>query len=427
MSLSLRRAYGEQGTSLRSVARTVVVPPPPRATTVTGAFLQTRVHTDRIVTPSGVALGGAFRLELRSDGFIHFSGFVHASGWPSYRASITVTVRVTLPGPDGVARDAAFSFADGGTAYGTNRKGARRYSWAQNTFVAPVAAHWAQVRSAPIVRNVQYSTDALGVVGDGLALLGQLALANATLGVTGAGLVVAGRAADALDAEELLVPGLVGVVASGGAVLVLGPGAAYPAFWAGAATARAAIEHRHLTGSERRACDDVFGPGRIPYDKVVLTNLLGLGDRPFTVPHPGGPILVNIGRALETGPLRYGGDGHADDDARWPRGHVFFHEMTHVWQAVHTRFTPALYCRAVVASTLRHYSYPDTPWADSTSWGTDQQANIVADWWCGRGNYSIDPALGQGPAPEDRQAAYGARNPRSPWFAQVAALRGGVE
>ena len=209
MTLSLRQAYGEQATSLRAVASTVVVPTPHRAAAVTAAFLQTRVHTDRIVTPSGVALGGAFRLELRSDGFVHFSGFIHASGWPSYRASITVTVRVALPGPDGVVREAAFSFADGGTAYGTNRKGERRHSWSQNIFVAPVAAHWAQVRSAPIVRNVQYSTDALGVVGDGLALLGQLALANATLGATGAGLVVAGRAADALGVEELLVPGLV--------------------------------------------------------------------------------------------------------------------------------------------------------------------------------------------------------------------------
>ena len=430
MALSLRHAYGENETSLRSVARSVAVPQPSGLREVTNAFTETRVHSERIVTPSGVALGGGFTLELRHDGLVSFRGSVNASGWPSYRVSVAVTVRVTLVGTDGVAREAAIVFADGGTAYGSNRKGERRYSWAQTVPVEVVAAHWAQVRDAPITRDVQYSTDALGVVGDAFALLGQLALANVTLGATGAGLVVAGRAADALDVEEFLVPGLAGVVAAGGAIFVLGPGAAYPAFWTGAAVAKATIRHRQLDGAERAVCDEVFGRGRIPYDRVLLTDLLGLESRPFTVPHPGGgPIIVNIGHALTHGPLRYGGSGANPHNDHYPAGHVFLHEMTHVWQIVHSRFTPALYCRAVVASAGKKYAYPNTPWTSLTEWGTDQQASIVADWWCGRGNYPIDPNPSSRQVPNERdwQSKYGPRNVNSPWYSQVAALRGGVE
>ena len=56
---------------------------------------------------------------------------------------------------------------------------------------------------------------------------------GATFGAAGVAIVVAGEAADLLNVEQLVLPGMVGVVLAGGAGFVFGPAGMMPAFvWA---------------------------------------------------------------------------------------------------------------------------------------------------------------------------------------------------
>ena len=44
-------------------------------------------------------------------------------------------------------------------------------------------------------------------------------------------------------------------------------------------------------------------------ERIRPTNLVGLGDRPFTAPGPGGSILLNIGDHAFDDPVQYNGKG----------------------------------------------------------------------------------------------------------------------
>lgn len=401
----------------------------------------------RIITAEGVAITGGYALELFRDGRLMFTGYTRATGWSTYGVSLALTVSYR-PDP-GAERDSVLVLvlAEGGTAYGTNRAGDRTYDWRREERVPLVSAHWSAFRRARVAPRFEYRTDHFGVIGDATALVAQLALMNATFGATGAGLVVAGRAASALDLEQFLLPGVVGVIVAAGAVFILGPGAAYPVFAAGAGAAAVVKGRlpRHLHPHERTAVHDVFGwgsggQGNLDLDNVLLTPFLGVGSRPFVVPVPGGPIYVNIGEAYDD-PLGYEGKGpESSKDLRKRRdeadlfrsghpgvavprellpprraGQLLMHEMTHVWQIQKTSFTPALFCRlwGTALTTLdeesqqRAYSTgaPGRPFSD---YGPEAQGSIVDGWYAGADGFA-------------------ARSEESPWFPYIAGpIRQGV-
>jgi hypothetical protein len=130
--------------------------------------------------------------------------------------------------------------------------------------------------------------------------------------------------------------------------------------------------------------------GKVPYDRVLLTNLVGLGDRPFTTPAPGGAILVNLGKGFDD-PVNYTGKGGDQLGVNAP-GQLLIHELTHAWQIGNESFTPEYYCRAVstavgtLGGDMSAYSYGPA----GASWGpfgTEQQGSIVDQWFAG----SSDP------------------------------------
>lgn len=153
---------------------------------------------------------------------------------------------------------------------------------------------------------------------------------------------------------------------------VFGPGVCIPAFLVGAAVTAALVKQDHLSGPERAFADRVFR-GKVPYDRILKTNLVGLGDRPFTVPGPGGAILVNLGHGFDD-PVHYTGIGGADNGLNAP-GQLFIHELTHAWQIANDSFTPAYYCRAAstaagtVGGDMSAYIYGSAgqPWGDAPS------------------------------------------------------------
>ena len=78
------------------------------------------------------------------------------------------------------------------------------------------------------------------------------------------------RAVSALGLQELVLPGMVGVLVAGGVLLVFGPGAIIPAFVAGAAAGVAVeqlVRQRRLTDEEFTFVDKVYR-GTLPRDRI---------------------------------------------------------------------------------------------------------------------------------------------------------------
>lgn len=178
---------------------------------------------------------------------------------------------------------------------------------------------------------------------------------------------VADAADDLFDGPDRLA----GLVCDGAALAVVCGGARVPAMLPGCDTK---VRHRHLTDTERRFVDNVFGTSLPPNDRIVLTNLLGLGSRPFTCPNAVGQTLVNVGDAFD--------DPTAYESPAYPApGKLLVHELAHVWQIRHTAFFPGLLCNALVAHLTEAPYRPGPGGQPWDSYNLEQQATIVDEWF----------------------------------------------
>lgn len=360
--------------------------PPASIKQLAQLYVQDRVFDEPIVTSGGVALGGHHTLTVRRDGSYRYQGHFRATGFPSYEVAILTTLGYSIPVPGGgPPAGAMIAFTAQGRVHGSNEPGRREYSWDKSGQSPLLASEWSGVRRAILNRQVEYDVDWFGPVGDVASLVGQIVVLGTTFGSAGVAVVIAGEAIDHLNLEQLVLPGTVGVLLAGGAGFVLGPSFMIPAFLVGAVVTAALVKQRHLEHHERVFADKVF-QGRVPYDRVLLTNLVGLGDRPFTAPAPGGAILVNLGKGFDN-PVSYTGKGGDRLGINAP-GQLLIHELTHAWQIANESFTPAYYCRAVSTASstaggdMSAYDYgpPSDPWS---SFGTEQQGSIVDEWFAG--------------------------------------------
>src|ERR1044072_7924019 len=279
--ISVRETFGHAATSLEGVRATLGVPRPASLAQLAELWIRDIVFDQPIVTSDGVPLGGHHRLTLRHDGSYRYEGHVRATGWPSYDVSILTTVACTIPPPRaGGVR--------GGRAATSSRAAAR------DPALPRLASEWHASRTAPFHRQLEYDADWFGPAGEVVGFIALLLAARATFGLVGVAVVLAAEAAELLDLEQLAIPGIVGIIVAGGAVYVRGPAALIPAFLAGAATTAALVRQRHMTDVEIAFANRVFH-GTLPVERILLTNLVGLGERAFVSPGPGGAILVNIG------------------------------------------------------------------------------------------------------------------------------------
>ncbi len=174
--------------------------------------------------------------------------------------------------------------------------------------------------------------------------------------------------------------------------------------------AAAASRERVVTAAEHGwAAEELLGDALPPRERLVLTDTVGAGRRPFVLPRWDGAITVNVGPDLYADPVRTG-------------PYDFLHELVHACQ-VHHASSPRAYTSAAVATQVRHtlgrdvydYQLPVRPLA---AYGMEQQAQLTADWWRGR------PRRWGG-----RTSLHGhtrrPRDPASPWAACVADLRAG--
>lgn len=387
-AVEVRSTFGHAAVSLEAARASLAVARPISLVRLSELYAADMVFDEPIVTGDGVALGGHHRLTVRRDGSFRYQGQFEAKGVPSYEVAILTTLGYTVPLPDGQPpAGAQVAFAAHGTVHGSVDPGDAVYRWDSAGASSLLASEWQGVRQAHLNHHLEYDADWFGPAGDVVSFVAQVVAFGATLGAAGVAIVMVGEAADLLDIEELVLPGMVGVLMAGGAAFVFGPIAMLPAFIVGAVVTAELIEQRHLETWEQDFADRVFR-GKLPFDRVLLTNLVGLGHRPFTCPGPGGTILLNLGSGYRH-PTEYTGNGGAEQGLNAPGG-LLIHELTHAWQIANESFTPEYYCRALstAAATaggdMSKYAYgpPGGAWS---SFGTEQQASIVEHWFAGPG------------------------------------------
>jgi hypothetical protein len=383
MTTSVRQVFGHGAASLERTRGRMGTTRPASTRQMAAAFAQDIVFDEPIVTDE--PLGGHHRLTLRRDGSFRYEGHMRATGFPSFEVSILTTLGYPIDVPPGTPTAAAqVAFATRGECHGTNEPGDRDFHWNQEGALPVLAAEWEGLRRCTLQRQLQFDTDWFGVAGDAVSFLAQAVLLGSTFGAVGVAVILAGQAAQ-IDQGQMVVPGTVGILAGAAGSFVFGPSMLIPAFIAGAVAAAAAIEQRPMTGPERDFAEHVF-KGRVPYDRVLLTNLTGVGGRPFTCPGPGGVIILNMGDGFDR-PTEYSGDG--DDDGVRAPGQLLIHELTHAWQIANETFLPEYYCRAFTTAAgtaggdMSAYGYgpPGPAWG---SFNTEQQASIVDGWFAGR-------------------------------------------
>jgi len=362
------------------------------------------VFDEPLLTPDGVALGGHHTITLERTGRCRHEGHMRATGFPSFRFG----VRTVIDGGSSIPVVVVAS----GDVHGSNEFGDRESSWDQSEESGGIAQYWASLKDATPDTEVNFESDFFGTIGDVAAFVGTLAGGFFVAGSVGVCFVLGIHAADAVGLDEQLgTAGLAGVVVASGVLMVFGPSAIVAAIVAGAAAGVAVeltLKHRKLTErpEEVEFANRVF-KGTLPVDRIVLTNMLGIGGRPFTIPSVGDTILLNLGEGFDD-PIHYTGKGDPAKPRKQAPGQLFIHELVHAWQIDATFFLPGLMCGAILNQSttlggdMNVYRY-GSPGRDFGRFNLEQQASIVDDWFGNSG-----PQLGNGPASE-----------KSPYFRYV--------
>jgi hypothetical protein len=212
------------------------------------------------------------------------------------------------------------------------------------------------------------------------ALAGALGLAGAAAGAalglyTGGGL------------GGLIVGALEGAIGGAAAGTIVG----------GAIT----VHTRFMTPREWNAAAQVFSGSLPPRNQIILTDLIGLGEREFTVP---GSSLSAVGAALSPALFAYlinnrnlfqgrtlvnMGRGYSDP-LSYTRGkytvpgQILMHELTHAWQIHQHSFTPGLICKGLynqASNSLGGDVYGITDGKQWREYNLEQQGAIVDVWY----------------------------------------------
>lgn len=139
------------------------------------------------------------------------------------------------------------------------------------------------------------------------------------------------------------------------------------------------MRSRHLTEDEISLGRSVFEDS-IEWNRIAVTDRLGLGRRPFTVPGLGDVIYLNLGPASFASPVT-----HRSSSYPVP-GQIFIHELVHAWQICHRNRLG--YLAEGVTVQLRHQfggnqyalGAADSDW---DSLNLEQQAAAVDRWFAG--------------------------------------------
>ena len=342
----------------------------------------------QIITPQGTPLGGNVSVELYKDGRTHVKFHMHSSSVFG-RFDFNLRAYVTADGSP------AFVFLHSGHVSGVDS--ADYEEWGRNDLI-PI--YWPSLQNAQYRVAKDYSWG--GIVGTFEDLINDLLDLGA--GVLGATLgTIVGATREALDwmGLKLGAGGTIGVI-SGVIVFAVGVGSGV-GIGASLVTATisgveigAALETmisiRPLREDEIAIGKSVFGD-TVPFDKVMVTNLTGVGGRAFTIPGTDGMTYINVGSDYDN---LIGAISKSYPMA----GQLLSHELTHAWQIAHATFLPGLLCSMVInqerntfGDSVYKYEGPGPDWG---SYNAEQQASIVDDWFAAVGQSNLYRPLDQG-------------------------------
>jgi hypothetical protein len=157
---------------------------------------------------------------------------------------------------------------------------------------------------------------------------------------------------------------------------------------------------RYLAAHETMIAKSVY-LDTIPYGSVLISDGLGGGDRPFTVPtilplHI--PFGANFNVKRDGKYVIHAGDGYYGMSTLVEDKKTLIHELAHVWQGEHYNswsWTYAVFSLKDQVVSDDAYAYDKThlgPWDD---YGPEQQAQIVEDWFAD-GMKAYDPTTETG-------------------------------
>lgn len=340
--------------------------------------LSVKTFQASVTTPDPEALGGYVDLTIRGDGTYELRVHMHDSGFPDYSFRLGVFLRST----SGIV----FALYSRGTVHGTLSPGSRDFDDTQSGFTQVLNDRWDEFAAGQLEVHREYTNElvewlASTVLDKATFLIGAVTIgAPASLVIWGASSL--GELTGVFTPGEL---GLAGLIAAEGQYFLFGPTYFIPVFIAGALVAAALFRRRGLNDVEIEEAKKVF-LDTIPYEKIVISNLEGIGGRPFAIPNIDGQVIMGVGTGMFE-PMR------ADTDNTTKR--VFIHEMTHAWQYFHQRTITDL-CRIIGTRTAEAlegqdavYNYASPPDRDWSFYNMEQQAHIVADWYSVRFNGSV--------------------------------------
>lgn len=329
---------------------------------------RSRHFTGTIVSGGLAALGGSVEVTVYESGLLRWHGQGHASGLDGHKYGVNAVLR---PAASSDKPLPLLSFIHQGSVGGTLTAGSRDDPWDSWSYSAAVLSSFDKYVSGTLAVSTAYSSD----IGDFFASFLSFAL-NWTVGslLGPVGLVIfIGVEIGSLVTTGSLVPG---ARVLNSILWLAGPENSLLALAAGA-IASLGSRSRGLTAAEYQfAKNQVFANSLPPIDQIILTDIIGMGDRPFTFPTAGGKITVNMGPGAFSDPLSF-----AVGKPNVERGSVFIHELMHAWQIAHTPMRLSLLADAL-ASQLRgtvsyQYGAPDKPFKD---FNLEQQAQMVSDW-----------------------------------------------
>lgn len=376
-----------------------------------------------ITTPSGTALGGWVELEVHWNGDYVFRGHMHGSGLVGYHFQVQATLSLS---------STVILMRKTGQVDGTvSRDVDRDFDWEDRGNSKQLAELWPEPIMAEfhIAKAYEISSPISSIV-DAIKEALAFAIGIQVLGPHVALAILLGHElGQKTDLRLLGAGGFPSIVVTSGWSFLMGPGFAIPVF-IGANLAHAAIyDGRRMTDEEYAFARTVFGDSLPPPERIILSNMSGLGGRAFVAPNGDGSFLVNMGEdpmAHPGGPREYFQPPRSDGrDPPYPeRGQLLIHELVHVWQLTHTNFAPVLICSAITNQITKDNQTYKRPADSSKPWNDlnpESQGSIVDKWFA---EYSkdwaniedLDEKLRSTDATTDRYYHYIAKNIRMAIF-----------
>jgi hypothetical protein len=151
---------------------------------------------------------------------------------------------------------------------------------------------------------------------------------------------------------------------------------------------------RSIAAGEKKIADSVF-KSTIPYDRILISDALGKGDREFTLPtsYPA-TMLFNVD-SDDGDYVIHAGDGYYGMSTLQGDKDTLIHELTHVWQGIHRGNGYVFDSFMSQLGEGDAYAYDHDRLVDWDQYNPEQQASIVEQWFHD-GMKEYDPATGKG-------------------------------